>query len=298
MQFGFKDKFEYIKCSNCESLALTRIPSDLSRYYPGNYYSFLKTDDSKIKIFIKKMRARSILNNKFPINKIFIYLFGLPPFIQWIQNLNIRQADPILDVGCGSGFILKDMYYAGFTNLTGIDPYINKNQSQSENIKFLKTTIYDIKDKFKLIMYNHSLEHTYKPLMELNRAKNLLLEDGIILIRIPVVNSYIWDKYNTNWVQIDAPRHIFVPSRKGMEILCDRAGLKIFKISYDSNEFQFWGSEQYQNGIPLEDNSSYLRNPSKSIFDKKTIKEYHKLSLSLNEQQKGDQACFYLKKSN
>jgi len=38
MMYGFRDEFEYMKCSNCGCLQLVNIPDDLSKYYPNDYY--------------------------------------------------------------------------------------------------------------------------------------------------------------------------------------------------------------------------------------------------------------------
>ena len=42
MMFGFKDKFNYFQCSQCNCLQILEIPSDMYKYYPETYYSFSK----------------------------------------------------------------------------------------------------------------------------------------------------------------------------------------------------------------------------------------------------------------
>ena len=112
----------------------------------------------------------------------------------------------------------------------------------------------------------------------------------------PVIDSWAWENYGVNWVQIDAPRHFFVHSRKSIKLLAEKVGLTVKKIIYDSTELQFWGSEQYKGDIPLEVENSYSINPSKSIFSKKKIKMFEKKAKKLNSKGRGDQAIFYLGK--
>ena len=296
MNFGFKDNFQYDKCSFCGTLKLITIPKDISKYYPPNYYAHIISKPSKFETFLKRKRAKAALGKTNIIGKILIKLYGIPPFIRWIEGLNLNFHDPILDVGCGSGFLLKDMSNVGFTNLTGIDPYLNENTSREGKYHLLKKSIHQIAGEYKLIMYNHSLEHIIDPLSELQKVKSLLARDGIALIRIPLIDSYAWEKYKINWVQIDAPRHLFIPSRKAMKILFTRVGFDLFNIVYDSNEFQFWGSEQYLKEIPLESEKSYQKNPKYSIFNGREIKKFKHHARILNQDQNGDQACFYIKK--
>jgi len=145
-------------------------------------------------------------------------------------------------------------------------------------------------------MFHHSFEHVADPLETLYFVKKLLSPNGTRLIRIPVVDSWAWENYGVNWVQIDAPRHFFLHSQKSMKILAKSAGFKIKEIICDSTEFQFWGSEQYKRDIPLNSENSYSVNPSKSIFSKREIRIFKEKAKKLNSESRGDQVAFYLKK--
>jgi len=98
-------------------------------------------------------------------------------------------------------------------------------------------------------------------------------------------------------VQLDAPRHLYLHSIKSMETLANPVGLKISQVIYDSFAFQFWGSEQYQQDISLNDERSYAVNPKQSFFTEEQIKDFTKRSKVLNQKNQGDQACFYLTKA-
>ena len=57
--------------------------------------------------------------------------------------------------------------------------------------------------------------------------------------------------YGADWVQLDAPRHLTVFSREGVDALAQRHGLRVTAARDDSMAFQFWGSEQVRRRIPL-----------------------------------------------
>lgn len=40
MMLGYKDSFLYLQCSMCDCLQIEEIPSDISKYYSDNYYSY------------------------------------------------------------------------------------------------------------------------------------------------------------------------------------------------------------------------------------------------------------------
>jgi SAM-dependent methyltransferase len=216
--------------------------------------------------------------------------------IDWLKNISISKESKILDVGCGSGKLLLILHYLGFKNLTGADPFISKNIFYENGVKVFKERAEDIKGRYDLIMLHHSFEHMPNPIDVMSHLSEQMRDDGILLIRIPVAQSYAWRKYKTNWVQLDAPRHFFLYSVAGMRILAEKTGFKIDKIIFDSFSFQFWGSEQYEKSIPLMYGKSYKNSFRNSIFSLKDICRYKIESDDCNNNKNGDQACFVLKK--
>jgi SAM-dependent methyltransferase len=295
MMFGLKEIFVYFKCPACGCLQITEFPNDLSKYYSSGYYSYSTpaSEDPKLKSFLKKKRDRyaafgrgisgRILSFYFPANLIKLYS-GIPPYSR------------ILDVGCGDGSLIWRLKEAGFANVAGIDPFIDVTISYSNGVTVERKSLRDMEGEWNLITYHHSFEHISDPEAELKKVRELISESGTCIIRVPLVDSWAWEHYGTNWVQIDAPRHFYLHSVKSMEILSGQAGFSIDRVEYDSTGFQFWGSEQILNGIHLNSDESFQNNPERSIFDKKQIKDFERKAVILNSGQKGDQAVFFLKK--
>lgn len=295
MMFGFRDEFIYLECSKCGCLQIAKIPKNMGKYYPSNYYSFQKVGSTNfIKQYIKKERDKYALFKKGPIGKVICKKYPNPLF-DMISKIGVNYNSRILDVGCGAGNLLYSLNETGFENLVGVDPYIDGDVI-NEDIKILKKTIHELPDneKFDLIISNHSFEHIPDQLETLVKVSKILSENGVCLIRMPVKTEYIWNRYGVNWVQIDAPRHFFIHTLKSFELLVKKSGLVIRNVNFDSTEFQFWGSEQYKKGIPLRAENSYSVNPKKSIFTARQIREFRKLAKQLNMNKQGDQAAFYL----
>ncbi len=301
MMFGFRDKFAYFECSKCGCLQIAEIPRNIGKYYPSNYYSFndlplKKENDNIIKKLLKRKRDEYALFRKGLIGKL-VYFKYPHLFFYIIGMAKIRLQSKILDVGCGNGNLLYSLRKIGLKNLLGIDPYID-NDIENDNIKILKKNIYELNefDKYDLIMFNHSFEHISDQFQTLIKVHKLLSECGVCLIRMPIKTDYVWNLYGTNWVQIDAPRHFFLHTLKSFELLVKKSGFSIQDIVFDSTEFQFWGSEQYKQNIPLNTENSYSVNPEKSIFAIEQIIKYKKLAKRLNNAGQGNQAAFILKK--
>lgn len=82
-----------------------------------------------------------------------------------------------------------------------------------------------------------------------------------------------------------------------MEILANQAGFKIADIVFDSQAYQFWGSEQLLRDIPVTDCTYYAINPEKYIFSKQQMDSFNAKAKQLNKHKDGDAAGFYLYKS-
>ena len=115
------------------------------------------------------------------------------------------------------------------------------------------------------------------------------------MLRIPVASSAAFATYGADWVQLDAPRHLYLYTAKSLEYLARAAGFALFKVVDDSSAFQFWASEQYRQDIALRDPRSYGVNPTRSMFTAQQIDAFTRHADELNASGQGDQAGFDLR---
>lgn len=299
MMFGWRDLFEYAECSECGCLQIADVPFDLARYYPRDYYSFgnaTPRKENSLKSFLKHQRADYCLHGKNLLGMVTARIYGEPEHFGWLKKVHTEFESSILDVGCGSGKLLQTMQLEGFSNLTGTDPFGEDDLFHLPSLRVLNSDISDLQGQFDFIMLHHSLEHMPKPIESLKQLHRLLRNGGHLLVRTPIASSYAWDTYGPNWVQLDAPRHLFIYTVQTLRELAQRVGFEVEDIVYDSTEFQFWGSEQYLRNIPLNASNSYHVNPAASIFSPEQIASFKLKAEELNRNKKGDSACFYLYK--
>jgi SAM-dependent methyltransferase len=314
MFFGTRDPFPYIECASCGTLQIQAVP-DLRPYYSGDYYSFqpviqrdsptgiVKASSRAFGAALRKRAAdfysgrRSFVNN-FIVSQISRraphLLVGFPDYLKGTSlDLLTGTAAKVLDVGSGAGQTLMSLSHFGFRNLLGVDPFVESSFEYASGVRVLKTELSELNGQFDLVLINHTIEHVYDPRATLTEIHRLLKPGRYAIVRMPVL-SYAWRKYGTNWVQLDAPRHLFLFKADRFSHLAAETGFEVKKIRYDSTAFQFWGSEQYLRDVPLLHESSYFVSAEKSPFTTEQIASYTVEADKLNERGEGDQAVFYL----
>jgi 2-polyprenyl-3-methyl-5-hydroxy-6-metoxy-1,4-benzoquinol methylase len=299
MQLGFREDFQYLLCEACGCMQLLTIPQDLSKYYPNtNYYSFSSEGKQAKATALNKIRTAYLLHGK---HKILGWLlasgYTIPEYMDWVKIPGVDFNDKILDVGTGSGQLLLDLYKNGFNNLHGIDPFIDREINYGP-FQVKKKDIFEVHESFDLIMLHHVFEHVDEPAKVLEQLYKLLNPGKFLVIRTPVMGMYGWKTYGTNWVGLDAPRHLLIHSLQSMKMLAENAGFKIIKTVFDSVAYHFLASEQYKNDVALMEPNSFYVNLKGSQFNKDDVKKYKALAKKTNQQGMGDQAAFYLVKQN
>jgi 2-polyprenyl-3-methyl-5-hydroxy-6-metoxy-1,4-benzoquinol methylase len=296
MMFGLKTTFEYLHCDSCQSLSLINIPNNMVDYYPRNYYSFVKRSANKFKNWISKSKSANTLGGFSIIGYSVGFLTGRDSNLKGIKICKPdKNTSRILDIGCGDGFLLDKLNQQGFKNLFGIDPYL-ENEIQKKDYKIRKESIEGLVSeqcKFDIIILSHVFEHFEEPLESLKNIYKLLDRSGFLILRTPISSGYAFYKYKKDWYQIDAPRHILIPSFLGLKELCKEVGYELHNYFFDSDAKQFLISANYKRGIPM---ISQKPNILKTRFYPKGL-YYTVFSRILNLKNKGDQATFIFQKN-
>jgi len=301
MMFGTREQFQYFCCAACDTLQIHSQLSgeELGRHYPVDYYSYETSQQPKPLRWLTTQHDRRELRTG---GRFFGAVIAALPTgvrlalgdaVRAIGQCGLGRDAQILDVGCGSGALLDRLYRAGFTHVSGADPFLAHDRTTPEGVPLLKSDLHAVTGSFDLIMFNHSLEHVPDPVATLKDAREKLSDDGICLVRLPTTSSEAWTTYGPDWFQIDAPRHIVVPSRQGMALAAGAAGLRVDRTSDDSSVAQFIGSEAYRRDIPLTELTS-LRSLLK-LFGARQILGWDRRAARLNRQGRGDQTGFVLR---
>lgn len=115
---------------------------------------------------------------------------------QYIPN---KQAK-ILDIGCGNGWLLKNLQQRGYNNVHGIDPsmacidYLNNYITGGGNYMLRLSEIYansQTLGKYDFIILSHVLEHVADLHTAIRSIWSILAKNGSVYIEVPDASRYI-----------------------------------------------------------------------------------------------------------
>jgi 2-polyprenyl-3-methyl-5-hydroxy-6-metoxy-1,4-benzoquinol methylase len=136
----------------------------------------------------------------------------------------IPSKGSILEIGVGTGVHLLNFDKLGY-QVTGIEPDLTSTEFLNKTLKNGKCINgyiedLDFENKFDVIFLYHVVEHLEHPLFMLKKCKDLLKNDGIIIIAVPDCENPI-----TLEKSISNPFHIWHFSKKSFEILGKNLGM-------------------------------------------------------------------------
>lgn len=289
MMMGTREAFPYRHCGSCGSVSVAYDPSqvDLSDYYPDGYYAFRAEGIGSLKHLIRRLRDGGYFGRRGPLTRV-VERTRPDPVLANLARVGVTKDHRILDVGCGSGLLVDRLAAAGFSSVQGIDPYLTAASVTPNGAALRPAEIGDIEGQFDVIMFHHVLEHVANPRETLRSAVARLSPEGMCVVRTPTPSSQAYADYGANWVQIDPPRHIAIPSRSGLGILAEAAGLRVVDLVDDSTAFSFWGSEMVAKDIPFDPQAPDYRDPA-SLFTASELRLFADRAAACNADGTGDQ---------
>lgn len=288
--FGLGDRFAYFACRECGCLQIQQAPSDWPRYYPPHYYSFnvAAVPQRGPKAWLAACRDRAVVTQRGGLGRLLAQLEPPRPDVASLGLLPLRRTDRILDVGCGRGMLLSALHRAGFRRLAGCDPFLPGDVEVLPGLWVRRQPLEAVSESFEVIMLHHVLEHIEGQQATLVACRDRLAPTGRLLVRIPTIEGEAWRRYGVHAVQLDAPRHLFLHTRRSFERLARNAGLRLERLVCDSTEFQFWASELYRRGVPLMNPDGRQTDPA-AHFTRTQLAEFKREAARLNRAGQGDQ---------
>ena len=217
--------FEILRCPDC---GLGRTwppvpPAEIGNWYPARYYGhenvrFNKLFERLIRWF-RRRRSR-VLHNRVP-------------------------RGPVLDVGCGRGFMLSFLRELGYEP-HGVE-FSDTAAWHARNVLKIPVVTEDFsqpgteRDLYNAIIFWHSLEHFANPVGAIARAAQALKPGGLLCVAVPNYSSWQARLFGRWWFHLDVPRHYFHFGARSLEAILARHRFRIVQLDHFSFEQNPYG---------------------------------------------------------
>ncbi len=255
------DVFRLVKCKNCGLQYLNPRPTkqQIGHYYSEDYYAHIPRkgkNPKKRNLFLEKwMHSKNNIRNLIRTNfynyphttgedkktpssykKILLWFFYLT-YRSRLDVIPFTGEGKILDIGCGNGRYLSTLKKQGWQTY-GIErnPKASKYARDKLHLAVKTGDLLDCEyqDKFfDVITMSHSLEHLYEPLATLKEIKRILRNDGLLVITIPNIDSFVAKTFKEYWYGLQLPVHLISFTTDSITKMLDKAGFKVKKAFYD-----------------------------------------------------------------
>lgn len=234
--------FEMLLCPDC-GLGRTwpPVPADrIGAYYPETYYGkenvrFNALFERMTHLF-QRRRAR-VLHNRVP-------------------------RGPVLDVGCGRGFLLSYLGELGYEphgiEVSDMAAWHARHRLGLDVLTGDFLAIPHQQERFQAVVFWHSLEHLARPVEALARARELLKPGGLIAVAVPNNESLQARLFGRHWFHLDVPRHYYHFGASSLEALLTRQRLRVVRCDHFCFEQNPYGwLQSFYNALGFDFNFLY-----------------------------------------
>jgi 2-polyprenyl-3-methyl-5-hydroxy-6-metoxy-1,4-benzoquinol methylase len=223
--YGVPGQWELLRCTDescgCAWLAERPADSDIPRIYQ-RYYSHGQEAPSRPQAALTRLR-----------DALAMKAFWLSRTRTQRQHLYLRDVAPgrVLDVGCGSGILLKRLQARGW-QATGqeFDPAAAAAAARYAGCRVVCGPLHEVDlpgKHFDAITLSHVIEHVAEPMAFLSHCANLLRPGGMLVAVTPNVASLGHALYGQDWRGLEAPRHFQIFTAQALSSVAQKAGLRV-----------------------------------------------------------------------
>ncbi|WP_298779419.1 class I SAM-dependent methyltransferase [uncultured Polaribacter sp.] len=206
------ESFDLLLNKELDLLVTQPVPKNLSSYYESENY--ISHTDGKKSIFEKVYQLVKNYTLKRKLKLINSFQFS---------------TKTILDVGAGTGDFLKVCKNNSW-HVFGTEPNSSARELALKKGINLKEDLSDFKNKkFDVISLWHVLEHVENLSEYISNLKDLLSDDGRLIIAVPNYKSYDANYYKEFWAAFDVPRHLWHFSQTSIHKLFEAENMIVEK---------------------------------------------------------------------
>lgn len=219
-----QDQWKVYQCADCKLGVLDPRPDDteLARLYQQEYFQ----DQYKQELRIDSPEMKKRLDQEKQRLRFFRAL---------------KKSGKVLDIGCGRGYFLLACREKGY-QVEGVDlsadvaAYVRRELSIPVHVGEIDQV--QIPDKScDVITMWHALEHTADPNLYLQKARQWLKEDGVLVVDVPNYAGHDAVKTWDHWLGWQLPYHLYHFTSDSLTALLHKQGFTVIRHKHFLSEY-------------------------------------------------------------
>ncbi|MDI1235285.1 MAG: class I SAM-dependent methyltransferase [bacterium] len=166
-----------------------------------------------------------------------------------LKNISSAKFRSVLEIGCGNGFLLKELYKHGF-DCVGLEPgpQVDELKNEFNKIKIIKDFFpsKSIQQKFDVIIHYNVIEHIQNPKEFLLEQKKYLNDGGKIIFGMPNCEPNL----KNGDISIFMHEHFNYFTRESLVLLANSIKMEVEHIEFAANDGMIFCSFINKYNIP------------------------------------------------
>ena len=227
----------YSRCESCDSLSQCEPLSSrqLGQAYSDSYWVEGGNDS--------------------PLRRLAVWyqqkILSLDQGLFLCRVLDTLKGKRILEIGPGRGDFLvwargRGAIVTGWERSAQAVSSLRAKGLEAESVILEDLSLWPVSgETWDVIVGFHVLEHLVDPVKIVAGLISRLAPNGLLIFQVPRIDSWQARMLNQRWIGLDAPRHVSIPSLKGLRKLASSCGLEeqAFKhFSLRDNSFHIFAS--------------------------------------------------------
>lgn len=241
--YGAAGEWNLLRCKNPDCgliwISPMPIPEDISLAYQ-NYYTHADVDSAKSVLNrIIETGTTHYVAEKYGYQSdngiaglLASLLVRLDP--GWRANADFSvfylpalEGGRLLEVGCGSGLMLRNMRERGWDVMgVDVDPKAVA-RARTHELDVRKGSLLSQsfeENSFDVVAMSHVIEHLHDPRNILAECLRILRPGGRLVLITPNTDALSLSLFGSNWMHLDPPRHLHLFNREGLAQLVSEIG--------------------------------------------------------------------------
>lgn len=222
-RLGFVDgQFDFFVCRDCGSVSLDPLPGEqeIGAFYPPAY---MVTGPAAGRGLARRLRQL-----EWRVLYLPVYRAGAKAVVA----MTGLRAGRLLEIGCSSGFQLREIANLGVFEAYGLDidraavDFARQELGLAVSLGSLAEAKFP-GSHFDVVVLFNVLEHLPDPMAVLAEVNRILKPGGFLAVKTQLIDSVQARLFGHRWVWLhEAPRHVLLASKPGLEQVLANSGMR------------------------------------------------------------------------